>query len=245
MGSTLWSGFFLFLKVMEGQFEINLGKIYLLYYKAKISLGESHLMQNPKNYMEKFELEMPFQCDIDILNYLVARRTPTYSTLSKKCWILFVLEITKILSYKEAYGIGKLYNQIVNKNIKMDLNLDSFKPVLELINDKNKTSTVSKLKFLRNKHYAHTDADVEHLTESLFPTYDEVWIMMFSIELFLRDVYAQQDSDIDLAINRNFSGYLREFRRTYEYFKTINDPVEKMILQRHFGEEKIQLYFNL
>lgn len=227
----------------ESTFDKKLGKIYLLYYKAKIYLGEAHLMHSPKGYLQKFELEMPFRCDLDILDFLVSRRTPTYSMLSKKCWILFVLEITKILSSKESFGIGKFYNQIFYKNIKTTAGLDCFKPVLQLIEPKNDIGIVRKLKFLRDKYYAHMDAEVERLTDRLFPTYDEAWDMMFVIEQFLTDIYSQKDSDIDLEINRHFHNYLREFKRTYEYFKTIQDPIEKMILRNHFDNEKSQAYF--
>lgn len=234
---------FIILECMEKEFDIILGKIYLLYYKAKISLGEAHLIQTPKDYLEKFDIVMPFKCDLDILDYLVGRRTSTYSTLSNKCWILFVLEITKILSYRESFGIGKLYNKILNRNIDTDIQLECFRPILQLIDNKCQTGIVNKLTFLRDKHYAHTDAEVEQLTSQLFPTYNEAWDMMFVIEQFLRDIYGQKDSDVDLEINRHFDGYLREFRRTYEYFKTIQDPIEKMILRNHFDHEKIQAYF--
>src|SRR5690606_40850598 len=98
-------------------------------------------MHSPKGYLQKFELEMPFRCDLDILDFLVSRRTPTYSMLSKKCWILFVLEITKILSSKESFGIGKFYNQIFYKNIKTTAGLDCFKPVLQLIEPRSEEHT--------------------------------------------------------------------------------------------------------
>lgn len=234
---------FIILECMEKEFDIILGKIYLLYYKAKIYLGEAHLIQTPKGYLEKFNIDMPFKCDLDILDYLVGRRTSTYSTLSNKCWILFVLEITKILSYRESFGIGKLYNKILNRNIDTEIQLECFRPILQLIDNKCQTGIVNKLMFLRDKHYAHTDAEVEQLTNRLFPTYNEAWDMMFVIEQFLKDIYGQKDSDVDLEINRHFNGYLREFRRTYEYFKTIQDPIEKMILRNHFDNEKIQAYF--
>lgn len=233
----------LFLDIMETEFDHILGKIYLLYYKAKMSLGEAHLIHFPKDYLEKFKIDMPFNCDLDILNYLVSKRTSIYSSLTNKCWILFVLEITKVLSYRESFGIGKLYNKILYKNIKVDIELEYFKPVLRLIDDQCQTGIVNKLLFLRDKHYAHTDAEVEQLSSRLFPTYNEAWEMMFIIEQFLKNIYAQKDSDVDLEVNRHFYGYLREFRRTYEYFKTIEDPVEKMILRNHFDQEKIHAYF--
>lgn len=66
---------------MEKEFETLLGNIYLLYFKAKISLGEAHLIGNPKGYLKRFDLRMPFKCDLDILDYLVSVRTSTYSTL--------------------------------------------------------------------------------------------------------------------------------------------------------------------
>ncbi len=230
---------------MEKEFETLLGNIYLLYFKAKISLGEAHLIGNPKGYLKRFDLRMPFKCDLDILDYLVSVRTSTYSTLSQKSWILFVLEITKILSYQEAFGIGKLYNKIFNKNIVVDIDLECFKPVLQIMDDKSHEGIVRKLKLLRDKHYAHSDAEVKKMTTQLFPTYSEAWEMMFIIEQFLKDVYAQKDSDIDLEINKHFNSYLREFKRTYEYFKIIDDPIEKIILRNKFGNEKIQSYFDL
>lgn len=209
-----------------------------------MSLGEAHLIHTPKDYLEKFMINMPFKCDLDILNYLVSKRTSTYSSLTNKCWILFVLEITKILSYKESFGIGKLYNKILNKNIKVDIDLDIFSPVLQLIDNKHQDGIVNKLLFLRDKHYAHTDAEVEQLSSKLFPTYNEAWDMMFVIEKFLKSIYATNDSDVDLEINRHFEGYLREFKRTYEYFKIIDDPIEKIILQNHFDQEKCKAYFD-
>lgn len=227
----------------KATFDQILDKICLIYYKAKIDLGEAHLMHSPKGYLQKFEVEMPFKCDLDILDFLIGQRTSTYSALSKRCWILFVLEITKILSYRESFGIGKLYNKILYRNIDTDIKLECFKPILQLIDNKCQTGIVNKLMFLRDKHYAHTDAEVEQLTSRLFPTYNEAWDMMFVIEQFLKDIYGQKDSDVDLEVNSHFHGYLREFRRTYEYFKTIQDPIEKMILRNHFDNEKSQAYF--
>lgn len=229
---------------METEFDDILGKIYLLYYKAKISLGEAHLFQAPKGYLEKFEIDMPFKCDLDILDYLVGQRSSTYNTLSHKCWILFVLEITKILSYKESFGIGKLYNKIINGNINTNVKVDCFMPIIQLIDNKCEDGIVCKLKFLRDKHYAHNDAEVEQVTSQLFPTYNEAWDMMLVIEQFLKDIYGQNGSDVILEINRDFYGYLTDFKKTYEYFKTIEDPFEKMILQNHFDKEKSQAYFN-
>lgn len=225
-------------------FDEILGTIYLLYYKAKIDLGEAHLTRSPKGYLQKFEIKMPFKCDLDILDYLIGHRSPIYSAMSRKSWILYVLEITKILSNNEAFGIGKLYNKILNKNININVSLDCFKPVLTLLESKDTSSTIHKLKFLRDKYYAHTDAEVGRLTDRLFPTYDEAWDLMIIIEQFLRDIYTQKDVDIELEINRHLHSYLREFKRTYQYFKTIEDVAEKHMLRHRFGEEKSDIYFN-
>jgi len=225
-------------------FDEILGTIYLLYYKAKMDLGEAHLARSPKGYLQKFGVEMPFRCDLDILDYLIGHRSSIYSAMSRKSWILYVLEITKILSYNEAFGIGKLYNKILNKNININVSLDCFKPILTLLESKDTSCPLHKLKILRDKYYAHTDAEVGRLTDRLFPTYDEAWDLMFLIEQFLRDIYAQRDTDIDLDIHRHLHSYLREFKRTYQYFKKIEDAAEKFILRRHFDEEKCHQYFN-
>src|SRR5690606_26463924 len=136
-----------------------------------------------------------------------------------------------------------LYSQISHKNIKTEVGLDCCESGLQLIDHKNDTGIVSKLKFLRDKYYGHTDAEVERFSNRLFPTYNEALDMLFVIEQFWSDINGQKDSDLDLEINRHFDGYLREFRRTYEYFKTIQDPIEKMILRNHFDHEKSQAYF--
>lgn len=228
----------------EEKFDKVLGKIYLLYYKSKIALGEAHLMRSPKNYLQKFKINLPFNCDLDILDYLITKRSSIHSELSNKSWILYVLEITKILSYNESFGIGKLYNQILNKNIKVNISLNSFKPILALIDTQNKNPLVENLKILRDKHYAHTDKEVECLTNRLFPTYNEAWELMFLVEDFLTNIYYERDSDIDLGIDRHLFNYLSEFKITYQYFKMIDDMVEKNLLRRYFSEERCHAYFN-
>ena len=67
----------------EDPFKTILSKIYLLYYKSKINLSEAHLFRTPKGYMQKFQIEIPFKSDLDILDYSVGHRSPVYGSLSR------------------------------------------------------------------------------------------------------------------------------------------------------------------
>ena len=99
-----------------------IGKIYVLYIKSKIGLAQAHITRSPKLYFEKFNIQNDPKINIEILDYLITRESPIYAELSKKSWVLFVLEITKILSTSkgEKFGIGKLYNKLLNKEFKED-----------------------------------------------------------------------------------------------------------------------------
>ncbi len=103
-----------------------IGKIYVLYIKSKVALAEAHLTRSPKLYFEKFNTKNDPEINIEILDYLVTRESPVYAELSRKCWVLFVLEITKILSKSkgEKFGIWKLYNKLSNKEFKENISLD-------------------------------------------------------------------------------------------------------------------------
>lgn len=92
----------------------------VLYIKSKVALAEAHLTRSPKLYFEKFNTKNDPEINIEILDYLVTRESPVYAELPRKCWVLSVLEITKILSKSkgEKFGIGKLYNKLLNKEFK-------------------------------------------------------------------------------------------------------------------------------
>ncbi|WP_336834491.1 hypothetical protein [Sphingobacterium siyangense] len=89
----------------------------MLYIKSKVALAEAHLTRSPKLYFEKFNTKNDPEINIEILDYLVTRESPVYAELSRKSWLLFVLEITKILSKSkgENFGFWKLYNKLVHK----------------------------------------------------------------------------------------------------------------------------------
>ncbi|RQP16378.1 MAG: hypothetical protein EAS52_12020 [Parapedobacter sp.] len=230
----------------EDPFRTILSKIYLLYYKSKMHLSEAHLFRTTKDYTQKFQIEIPFKCDLDILDCLVGHRSPVYGSLSRKAWILFVIEISKILSKSDndAFAIRKFYNSLRNKNIKADVSLDCFKPVLDLIDSDDERTVIGRLRILRHKYYAHEDAKVNRLTDRLFPTYNDVWELMDLLEEFLIAMYSQLDTHIDLEVERHLHMYLREFKRTYQYFKTIEDKTEIYLIQRTFGDEKFNRYMN-
>jgi|SRR5690606_18194501 len=230
----------------EDPFKTILSKIYLLYYKSKINLSEAHLFRTPKGYTQKFQIEIPFKCDLDILDYLIGHRSPVYGSLSRKAWMLFVIEISKILSKSnnDAFAIRKFHNSLANKNIKADISLDCFKPILGLIDADDERTVIGRLRILRNKYYAHEDAKVNRLTDRLFPTYNDVWELMDLLEEFLIAMYSQLDTHVDLEVERHLHKYLREFKRTYQYFKTIDDEFETYFIKRKFGDEKYERYMN-
>lgn len=223
-----------------------IGKIYVLYIKSKVALAEAHLTRSPKLYFEKFNTKNDPEINIEILDYLVTRESPVYAELSRKCWVLFVLEITKILSKSkgEKFGIGKLYNKLVNKEFKENISLDCFIEVLSVINNNDQDSTLNKLKLLRDKFYAHTDSEINILTQDLFPSYNEVWELMDAIERFLVAIYSEYNAGIDLKIDRFLTKYAREFEKTYKYFRNTMDIADTYRLERHFDKLEIEAFRN-
>lgn len=221
-----------------------IGKIYVLYIKSKVALAEAHLTRSPKLYFEKFNSKNDPEINIEILDYLVTRESPVYAELSRKCWVLFVLEITKILSKSkgEKFGIWKLYNKLVNKEFKENISLDCFIEVLSVINNNDQDSTLNKLKLLRDKFYAHTDSEINILTQDLFPSYNEVWELMDAIERFLVAIYSEYNAGIDLRIDRFLNKYAREFEKTYKYFRNTMDIADTYRLDRHFSKLEIEAF---
>lgn len=223
-----------------------IGKIYVLYIKSKVALAEAHLTRSPKLYFEKFNTKNDPEINIEILDYLVTRESPVYAELSRKCWVLFVLEITKILSKSkgEKFGIWKLYNKLRNKDLKEDISLDCFSEILKMIEDNDQDSTLSKLKLLRDKFYAHTDNEINIMTQDLFPSYNEVWELMDAIERFLVAIYSEYNAGIDLRIDRFLNKYAREFEKTYKYFRNTMDIADTYRLERHFNKLEIEAFRN-
>ncbi len=223
-----------------------IGKIYVLYIKSKVALAEAHLTRSPKFYFEKFNTKNDPEINIEILDYLVTRESPVYAELSRKSWVLFVIEITKILSKSkgEKFGIWKLYNKLLNKEFKDDISLDYFSEILKMIEDSYQDSTLNKLKLLRDKFYAHTDSEINILTQDLFPTYNEVWELMDIIERFLVAIYSEYSAGIDLRIDRFLNKYAREFEKTYKYFQTTMDIADTYRLERHFSKLEIDAFRN-
>lgn len=230
----------------ESSFQTILNKMSLLYYKSKLYLSEAHLIRAPKDYAQKFQIEIPFSCDLDILNYLVGHWSPVYGSLSRKSWILFVIEICKILSKsdKDAFAIRKFHNSLINKNIKADVSLGCFEPIMKLIDSENHHTVVGRLRILRTKYYAHEDATVDRLSDELFPTYLEVWDLMDSLEKFLTAIYSQINAHVELQVERHLHKYFREFKNTYQYFKMTDDELETHFIKRKFGVEKYTRYRN-
>lgn len=221
-----------------------IGKIYVLYIKSKVALAEAHITRSPKLYFEKFNIRNDPEINIEILDYLVTRESPVYAELSRKCWVLFVLEITKILSKSkgEKFGIWKLYNKLLNKEFKEDIPLDCFSEILKMIEDNHQDSTLSKLKILRDRYYAHTDSEINITTQDLFPTYNEVWELMDTIERFLIAIYSEYNAGIDLRIDRFLNKYAREFEKTYKYFRNTMDIADTYRLERHFSKLEIEAF---
>ena len=111
-----------------------------------------------------------------------------------------------------------------------------------MIDADDERTVIGRLRILRNKYYAHEDAKVNRLTDRLFPTYNDVWELMSLVEEFLIAIYSQLDTHVDLEVERHLHIYLREFRRTYQYFKTIDDEFETHFIRRKFGNEKYDRY---
>lgn len=221
-----------------------IGKIYVLYIKSKVALAEAHLTRSPKIYFEKFNTKNDPEINIEILDYLVTRESPVYAELSRKSWLLFVLEITKILSKSkgEKFGIWKLYNKLVHKEFEENISLDCFDEILKVIENNDQNSTLSKLKILRDRYYAHTDSEINITTQDLFPTYNEVWELMDIIERFLVAIYSEYNAGIDLKIDRFLTKYAREFEKTYKYFRNTMDIADTYRLERHFNKLEIEAF---
>lgn len=175
---------------------------------------------------------------------MVTRESPVYAELSRKCWVLFVLEITKILSKSkgEKFGIWKLYNKLVHKEFEESISLDYFSEILKVIENNDQNSTLSKLKILRDRYHAHTDSEINITTQDLFPTYNEVWELMDVIERFLVAIYSEYNVDIDLRIDRFLTKYAREFEKTYKYYQYTTDLAEVYRLERHFNKLEIEVF---
>lgn len=229
-----------FLDIMEEKDPCRelLGSIYILYIKAKIALAETHLCRSPKNYFKKFELEETTNYNLEILDYLVRGESPGYNELSRKSWILFVLEITKILSKGKGdkFSIGKFYNKLLYKEFTDNIPLDCFREIMKIIEDKNPDSVVNRLKILRDKFYAHSDADMERMTDAMFPTFNEVWSLMDNVEECLMAIYKYYDSGINLDVNRFLQKYIREFERLYQFFQVTTDFRVTYRLKQKLGD---------
>src|SRR5690606_3929648 len=112
-------------------------------------------------------------------------------------------------SNNDAFAIRKFYNSLSNKNVKADISLDCFKPILDLIDADDEHTVIGRLRILRNKYYAHEDAVVDQLTDKLFPTYQDVWELMSLVEDLLIAIYSQLDTHVDLEVERHLDEYLR------------------------------------
>ncbi|WKK60206.1 hypothetical protein [Sphingobacterium sp. BN32] len=224
----------------------DLGKIYLLYWKSKVELAEAHLMRSPKNYFEKFGRLVSEEYDLDIFDFIVRKESAGYNQLCRNSWIIFVLEINKIISKSggDKFSIQKFYNKLSNKEWDHNYDLTCFNQILLVIQNNDSNSTVAKLRVLRDKFYAHSDKDFNRMTEDLFPTYNEVWDLMFEIETFLKAIYGQNDSDIDVSVNRELDKYIREFQLLYSYFQTTPSYGDTYRIKVAFGEERFSSFRN-
>lgn len=221
-----------------------LGNIYLLYWKSKLKLAEAHLMRSPKNYFEKFGLLITEEYDLDIFDFIVRKESAGYNQLCQNSWIMFVLEINKIISKTggDKFSIQKFYNKLCNKEWDHNYDLKCFNSILSVIQNTDSNSTVVKLRVLRDKFYAHSDKDFNRMTEDLFPTYNEVWDLMLEIETFLKAIYGQNDSDIDVSVNRKLHKFICEFQLLYSYFQTTTSFGDTYRIKAAFGEERFTLF---
>ena len=133
---------------------------------------------------------------------------------------------------------------IITPKYPEDISLDCFDEILKVIEDKDQDSTLNKLKLLRDKFYAHTDSQINIMTQDLFPTYNEVWELMDVIERFLVAIYSEYDAGIDLRIDRFLNKYAREFEKTYKYFQNTTDIADTYRLERHFSKLEIEVFRN-
>jgi hypothetical protein len=221
----------------------HLDKIHLMYYKSKIYLAESHLMTSPKSYHYKLGLDLNAGYDLDILFFII-KKSLGYNQLGNRSWMLYVIEITKILSSSKGdkFSIMKLYNKLNGKEYKNSYNLQCFDVIKAIIEDKNKESVLGKLKILRDKYYAHSDEDFNKITNKLFPTYDEIWDLMDTVEKFLRAIYSQDDVELVFSIDHIINRYTLEFNRIYRYYQVTEDFGELYSLNRTFSKERIEIF---
>src|SRR5690554_3716507 len=220
----------------------HLDNIHLMYYKSKIYLAESHLMTSPKSYHDKLGLVLNADYDLDILFFII-KKSLGYKKLGVRSWMLYVIEITKILSCSKVdkYSIMKLY-KLNDKGHKDSYNLQCFDEIKAIIEDKNKESVLGKLKVLRDKYYAHSDEDFNKITNKLFPTYDEIWDLMDTVEKFLRAIYSQDDVELVFSIDHIINRYTLEFNRIYRYYQVTEDFGELYSLNRTFSKERIEIF---
>lgn len=231
------------LNMNKDPFLEHLDNIHLMYYKSKIYLAESHLMTRPKNYNDKFGLDLKADYDLDILFFII-KKSLVYNQLGNRSWVLYVIEITKILSSSKVdnFRIMKLYNKLNDKGNKSNFNLQCFDEIKAIIEDKNNESVLGKLKVLRDQFYAHSDEDFNKITNELFPTYDEIWDLMDIVEKFLRAIYFQKDCGVSLDISNIIGRYLFEFKRMYRYYQVTNDFGELYSLEHNFSKERIEIF---
>lgn len=231
----------------ENTCENLLGKIYILYYKSKIALAKAHLFRNPKNYIEDFKLSLHPNYDLEILSYLIRKCSPGYNDLSRKSWILFVLEINKVLSCSkhDKFSIMKLYNKLKHRDFKGEVPLSNFEEIIGIIQAPEDNSVLGKLRVLRDKFYAHSDDNFNELTESLFPTYNEAWVLMFSVEKFLKSMYHHYDGDVCLHIEHHINKYFIDFERIYRYFQQTEDIKDTYRLNRNFTPDQLLRFRSL
>lgn len=226
------------------QADKTLGDIYLIYLKAKSALASAHLMRTPSGYFANFNLTFSPAYDLEILDFIIRNESPGYNQLSRNSWILYVIEITKILSKggSDRFSIQKFYNKLFNRELANNYDLNCFQPILALINSNNPDTVLAKLRTLRDKFYAHSDKDFNNMTDELFPTYLEAWELMDTIETFIKSMYAQKDSDVDLQVERFLFKYYMEFKRLYRYYQLSDDFGEIYRLKQVFGKERFELF---
>jgi len=221
----------------------HLDNIHLMYYKSKIYLAESHLMTSPKSYHDKLGLDLKADYDLDILFFII-KKSLVYNQLGNRSWMLYVIEITKILSSSNSdkFSIMKLYKKLKNKEYKNSYNLQCFDEIKAIIEDENKESVLSKLKVLRDQFYAHSDEDFNKITHELFPTYAEIWDLMDKVEKFLRAIYSQDIKEPMFSIDHIINRYIFDFKRIYRYYQIAEDHGVQYSLYSNFSKERIEIF---
>lgn len=224
----------------------HLSNIFLIYYKAKIHLAEAHLMASPKSYFEQFATSLNAKLDLDILAIII-KRSPGYNQLGVKSWMLFVIEITKILSSRNSdkHRVLKLYNMLINNQYNSSFDLKCLNEIIAIIKEDDDNSTLGKLRVLRDKYYAHSDKEFNQLTNKLFPTFKEVWELMDKIEVFLKAMYSQKDSDLYLGIDHIINRYFIDFKRMYHYYQVTEDFGDVYLIKRELSKERFDKFRNM